>query len=87
MPACGEEYERMRKEVNKEVHERIVGMKAESVRKREVGSSFLDMDGLILAEYFSRDGVHLSSEGERKLSGRYISWIKATHILMKSRTE
>ncbi|KAF2367637.1 hypothetical protein FHG87_001608 [Trinorchestia longiramus] len=54
-PACNEEYERLRKEVNRDLHEKILVMKAESVRKHEVGSSFLDMDDLIQAGCFLRE--------------------------------
>ncbi|KAF2362347.1 SGNH hydrolase-type esterase domain [Trinorchestia longiramus] len=81
--ACNEEYERLRKEVNKDLHKKILSMRAESVRKLEVGSSFLDMDGLIQVWCFSGDGVHLSQEGETKLSQRFIRWIIATHLLME----
>ncbi|KAF2354006.1 hypothetical protein FHG87_015241 [Trinorchestia longiramus] len=48
--------------------EKVLAMKAESIWKREVGSSFLDMDDLIQAGCFLEDGVHLSQEGETKLS-------------------
>ncbi|KAF2350567.1 SGNH hydrolase-type esterase domain [Trinorchestia longiramus] len=86
-PACNEEYERLRKEVNRDLHEKILVMKADSVRKREVGSSFLDMDDLIQAGCFLGDGVHLSQEGETKLSQRFIRWIRTTHILMEGRMD
>ncbi|KAF2355535.1 SGNH hydrolase-type esterase domain [Trinorchestia longiramus] len=65
--ACNEEYERLHKKVNRDLHEKVLAMKAESIRKREVGSSFLDMDDLIQAECFLENGVHLSQEGETKL--------------------
>ncbi|KAF2343430.1 SGNH hydrolase-type esterase domain [Trinorchestia longiramus] len=84
-PACNEDYERLCKEVNRDLHEKILVMKAESVRKREVGLSFLDMDDLIQAGCFLRDGVHLSQEEETKLSQRFIHWIRATHLLMEGR--
>ncbi|KAF2357147.1 hypothetical protein FHG87_012095 [Trinorchestia longiramus] len=70
-PACNE-YERSRKE---------------SVWKHEIGSSFLDMDSLIQAGCFLRDGVPLSQEGEKKLSQRFIRSIKATHLLMEGRID
>ncbi|KAF2353813.1 ATPase AAA-type core [Trinorchestia longiramus] len=41
------------------------------------------MNSLNWAGCFSGDGVHLSQEGETKLSQRFIRWIKATHILME----
>ncbi|KAF2347404.1 hypothetical protein FHG87_021839 [Trinorchestia longiramus] len=85
--ACNEEYERLRKEVNRDLHEKILVMKAESIRKREVGSSFLDMDDLIQAGCFLRDEVHLSQEEETKLSQRFIRWISATHFLMEGRMD
>ncbi|KAF2345451.1 SGNH hydrolase-type esterase domain [Trinorchestia longiramus] len=86
-PACNEEYERLRKEVNKDLHEKVLAMKAESIRKLEVGSSFLDTDDLIQAGCFLDDGVHLSQEGETKLSQRFICWIRATHLLMEGRMD
>ncbi|KAF2350625.1 hypothetical protein FHG87_018620 [Trinorchestia longiramus] len=58
-----------------------------SIQKREVGSSFLDIDDLIQAGSFLRDGVHLSQEGETKLSQRFIRWIGATHLLMEGRMD
>ncbi|KAF2357385.1 Retrotransposon Pao [Trinorchestia longiramus] len=61
--------------------------KAKSIRKREVSSSILDMDDLIQAGCFLEDGVHLSQEGETKLSQRFIRWIRATHILMEGRMD
>ncbi|KAF2349802.1 hypothetical protein FHG87_019442 [Trinorchestia longiramus] len=39
------------------------------------------------ARIFLRDGVHLSQEGETKLSQRFICWIKATHLLMEGRMD
>ncbi|KAF2359329.1 hypothetical protein FHG87_009915 [Trinorchestia longiramus] len=48
---------------------------------------FLDMDDLIQAGYFLRDGVHLLQEGETKLSQRFICWIRATHLLMEGRMD
>ncbi|KAF2350656.1 SGNH hydrolase-type esterase domain [Trinorchestia longiramus] len=85
--ACNEEYERLRKEVNRDLHEKILAMKAESIRKREVGSSFLDMNDLIQAACFLEDGAHLSQEGETKLFQRFIRWIRATHLLMEGRMD
>ncbi|KAF2343452.1 hypothetical protein FHG87_025792, partial [Trinorchestia longiramus] len=40
-------FEQLCNEVNRELHERILGMKAKSVQKCELGSSFQDIDGLI----------------------------------------
>ncbi|KAF2345197.1 SGNH hydrolase-type esterase domain [Trinorchestia longiramus] len=85
--ACNEEYEWLCKEVNRDLHKKILAMKAESVRKREVCSSFLDMDDLIQVGCFLEDGVHLSQEGETKLSQRFIRWIRATHLLMEGRMD
>ncbi|KAF2345394.1 SGNH hydrolase-type esterase domain [Trinorchestia longiramus] len=79
-PACNEEYERLCKEVNRDLHEKILVMKAESIQKREVGS--MD-DDLIQAGCFLRDGVHIFEEGEIKLSQRFICWIRSTHLLME----
>ncbi|KAF2344023.1 SGNH hydrolase-type esterase domain [Trinorchestia longiramus] len=86
-PACNEEYEQLRKEVNRDLYEKILAMKAESIRKHEVCSCFLDMDDLIRAGCFLEDGVHLSQEGETKLSQRFIRWIRATHLLMEGRMD
>ncbi|KAF2344429.1 SGNH hydrolase-type esterase domain, partial [Trinorchestia longiramus] len=86
-PAYNKEYERLHKEVNRDLHEIILIMKAESIRKREVCSSFLDIDELIQARCFLGDGVHLSQEGETKLSQRFIRWIRATHLLMEGRMD
>ncbi|KAF2355925.1 SGNH hydrolase-type esterase domain [Trinorchestia longiramus] len=86
-PACNEEYERLCKEVNRDLHKKILAMKVESIRKREVGSSFLAMDDLIQAGCFLEDGVHLLQEGETKLSQRLICWIRATHLLMEGRMD
>ncbi|KAF2352131.1 SGNH hydrolase-type esterase domain [Trinorchestia longiramus] len=36
---------------------------------------------------FLEDGVHLSQEGETKLSQRFIRWIRATHLLMECRMD
>ncbi|KAF2365490.1 SGNH hydrolase-type esterase domain [Trinorchestia longiramus] len=85
-PACNEEYERFHKEVNGNL-QKILVMKVESIQKREVSSSFLDMDDLIQAGCFLRDGVHLLQEGETKLSQRFIHWIRATHLLMEDRMD
>ncbi|KAF2361884.1 hypothetical protein FHG87_007359 [Trinorchestia longiramus] len=49
-PASGKEYERLHKEVNKDLYEKILVMKAETVWKYEVGSSFLDMDDELESE-------------------------------------
>ncbi|KAF2350351.1 SGNH hydrolase-type esterase domain [Trinorchestia longiramus] len=65
-PVCNEEYERLRKEVNRDLHEKILVMKAESILTCEVGSSFLDMDDMIQAGCFFGDGVHHSQEGGDK---------------------
>ncbi|KAF2345168.1 SGNH hydrolase-type esterase domain [Trinorchestia longiramus] len=86
-PVCNEEYEWLHKEVNRDLHEKVLAMKAESIRKREVGSSFLDMDNLIHAGCFLEDGVHVSQEGETKISQRFICWIRATHLLMEGRMD
>ncbi|KAF2355666.1 SGNH hydrolase-type esterase domain [Trinorchestia longiramus] len=86
-PTCNEEYERLCKEVNRDLHEKILGMKAKSIWKREVSSSFLDRDDLIQAGCFLRDGVHLSQEGKTKLHQRFIWWIRATHLLMEGRMD
>ncbi|KAF2343748.1 hypothetical protein FHG87_025497, partial [Trinorchestia longiramus] len=67
--------------------EKILVMKAESIQKREVCSSVLDMDDLIQARIFLRDGVHLSQEGKTKLSQRFICWIRAIHLLMEGRMD
>ncbi|KAF2353094.1 SGNH hydrolase-type esterase domain [Trinorchestia longiramus] len=85
--ACNEEYERLRKEVNRDLHEKILVMKAESIREREVGFSFLDMDDLIKAGCFLKDRVHFSQGGKIKLSQRFIRWIRATHLLMEGRMD
>ncbi|KAF2348589.1 SGNH hydrolase-type esterase domain [Trinorchestia longiramus] len=85
--ACTEEYEQLHKEVNRDLHEKILVMKAESIRKHEVSSSFLDVDDLIQAGCFLREGVHLSQEGETKLSQRFIRRIRATHFLMEGRMD
>ncbi|KAF2357930.1 SGNH hydrolase-type esterase domain [Trinorchestia longiramus] len=84
--ACNE-YEWLCKEVNRDLHEKILVMKAESIHKREVGSSSLDMDDLIQAGCFLGDGVHLLKEGETKLSQRFICWIRATHLLKEGRMD
>ncbi|KAF2357441.1 SGNH hydrolase-type esterase domain [Trinorchestia longiramus] len=86
-PACNEEYEQLHKEVNRDLHEKILVMKAESIWKREVCFSFLDMDDLIQAGCFLRDGVYLSQEGETKLSQRFICRIRATNFLMEGRMD
>ncbi|KAF2345037.1 hypothetical protein FHG87_024208 [Trinorchestia longiramus] len=71
----------------RDLHEKILVMKGESIRKREVGSSFLDMDGLIQDGCFLRDGVPLLQEGQTKLSQRFIHWIRATHLLIEGRMD
>ncbi|KAF2345455.1 hypothetical protein FHG87_023790 [Trinorchestia longiramus] len=78
-PACNE-YERLREEVNIDLHEKILVMKAESVRKREVSSRFLDMDSLIQAGCFSEMESTFRKKG-RQSSLRFIRWIKATHLM------
>ncbi|KAF2345522.1 SGNH hydrolase-type esterase domain [Trinorchestia longiramus] len=70
-PACNEDYERLHKEANRDLHEKMLAMKAESMRKREVGSSFFNMDDLIQAGCFLEVEVHLSQEGEIKLPEIY----------------
>ncbi|KAF2356317.1 hypothetical protein FHG87_012922 [Trinorchestia longiramus] len=85
--ACNEEHEQLHKEVNRDLHEKILAMKAESIWKHEVSSSFLDMDDLIQAGCFLEDGVHLLQEEETKLSQRFICWFRATHLLMEGRIE
>ncbi|KAF2349924.1 hypothetical protein FHG87_019320 [Trinorchestia longiramus] len=79
-PASNEEYEWLHIEVNRDLYEKILLMKTESIRKHEVGSSLLDMDDPIHAGCFLRDGVHLSQEGETKLSQGFICWIRTTHL-------
>ncbi|KAF2354271.1 NAD(P)-binding domain [Trinorchestia longiramus] len=66
-PACNE-YERLHKEVNRDLCKKIHVMKAQSVWKLEVCSSIMDLDSLIQARCFSGDGVYLSQEGETNLS-------------------
>ncbi|KAF2352845.1 hypothetical protein FHG87_016400 [Trinorchestia longiramus] len=83
--ACNEEYECMHEEVNRDLHENILIMKEESVWNCEVGSSFLDIDGLMQIGCFLGNGVHLLQEEETKLSQRYICWIKIIHLLMEDR--
>ncbi|KAF2361882.1 SGNH hydrolase-type esterase domain [Trinorchestia longiramus] len=86
-PTCNKEYERLHKEVNEDLHEKIRVMKAESMQKHEVSSSFLDTDDLIRPGCFSGDGVHFSQEGETKLSQRFIRWIRATRLVMGDRMD
>ncbi|KAF2347942.1 hypothetical protein FHG87_021301 [Trinorchestia longiramus] len=67
---------RSKRKVNGDVNDgarHIHVMKAESV--------------LIKTGCFLEDGVHLSQEGETKLSQRFIRWIKDTHLLMEGRMD
>ncbi|KAF2365364.1 hypothetical protein FHG87_003890 [Trinorchestia longiramus] len=84
--ACNE-YELLHTEVKRDLLEKTLVMKAVSVWKLEVESSFLDMDDLIQAGFSSGNEVHLLQEGEIKLSQKYICWIKATHFFMVGRME
>ncbi|KAF2352811.1 hypothetical protein FHG87_016438 [Trinorchestia longiramus] len=58
-----------------------------AIMKEHERRILLDMDDLILAGVFFKDGVHLLQQGETKLSQRFIHWIRATHLLMESRMD
>ena len=55
-------YERMRKEVNRKVHEELARMKVD-LMKEDIGVSFLDLDKELNGTMFCQDLVHLNIAG------------------------
>ncbi|KAG0711402.1 hypothetical protein GWK47_020666 [Chionoecetes opilio] len=79
-------YEEMRRDTNKRLQEEVVRMKAEcSKDPGDYGVSFIDLDGALPQEVFEGDKVHLNWEGERRMCGRMLEWIRATERLCKLR--
>ncbi|KAG0720429.1 hypothetical protein GWK47_048534 [Chionoecetes opilio] len=79
-------YEEMRRDTNKRLQEEVVKIKAECSKDlRDYGVSFIDLDGALPQEIFEGDGVHLNWEGERRMCGRMLEWIRATERLCKLR--
>ncbi|KAG0724256.1 hypothetical protein GWK47_040956 [Chionoecetes opilio] len=79
-------YEEMRRDTNKRLQEEVVKMKAEcSKDPGDYGVSFIDLDGALPQEVFEGDKVHLNWEGEKRMCGRMLEWIRATERLCKLR--
>ncbi|KAF2362844.1 hypothetical protein FHG87_006398 [Trinorchestia longiramus] len=72
---------RSKREVNSDAHDGARYTK--NVQKCELGSSFLEMDGLLQHGCFLANGINLLQERETKLSKKYIHWIRAIHFFMK----
>ena len=47
-------YERMRKEVNRKVHEELARMKVDLMKEKDIGVSFVDLDKELNGTMFSR---------------------------------
>ena len=78
-------YERLRKEVNRKVHEELARMKVDLMKEKDIGVSFLNSDKELNGTMFSQDLVHLNIVGSRNLGDRLTEWVKATRLLQKTR--
>ena len=79
-------YEELRKETNRMLQQEVLKLKVEcSERDGDYGVSFLDLDGALPPRVYGRDGVHLSREGDRMMSRRFLEWITATERLCRMR--
>ena len=81
-PKEDEEYEQVRTEVNRKLHECVINESMKSFQDREDGGiSFLDLDPTLLSvkgNQFCSDCVHLNEEGERAVSARVIKWTRVS---------
>ena len=69
-------YEQMRKAVNTRLQSEICKMKAELMKNKEGGVSFLDVDTVLTQSMFSQDGVHLNHYGDIQLGRKVLTWVK-----------
>ena len=80
-PKEGPEYERLRKETNRKIHEEIIKMKVQWLKEGKGNISFLDMDPVLGQDkFFARDGVHLNEEGQSRMGRRLREWVNARSL-------
>jgi len=72
-------YDRMRKEVNEKVFQRLMRMKVEYMRKREKRVSYIDPD-CMKEHMYKMDGVHLNNEGAEVFGRKVRRWVLASCV-------
>ena len=75
-PKETQRYEVMRKEANKKLQMKICELKAELLHVKGGDLSFMDMDAVVSADSFARDGVHLNANGDARVGKRILQWMK-----------
>ena len=79
-------YEELRKETNRLLRQEVLDLKLEcNKREGDYGVSFLDLDAVLPPGVYGRDGVHLDSEGDRRMCRKFLEWVMATERLYKMR--
>ena len=75
-PKESKAYEAIRIATNLSIQSKLCMMKAKFVQQRAGDVSFLGLDRVLTSSTFVRDGIHLNAEGDARLGGRVLAWIK-----------
>ena len=76
-PRENKRYEQMRVAANQKLQSLVCSMKADMLRNKEKGMvSFLDMDSILTAQMYGRDGIHFNAEGDARFGRRLLQWMK-----------
>ena len=70
------QYDELRKTTNRHLQSELCKMKAELMKDKEGGVSFIDVDKVLTPKMFMQDGVHLNHEGSIQLGKRVLTWVK-----------
>ena len=77
------QYEKMRKNINKKLHVAIMEMNLKArVDPGNNGVSFMDMDPVITPDMYVHDGVHLNERGTEKLAQHIIRWLNGSSLML-----
>ena len=72
------QYEWLRRATNRKLQEELVKLKMEWKKEKQGDVSFIDMDQVLRDNRcFSRDGVHLSDDGNQRMGRRLCEWVQA----------
>ena len=72
------QYEWLRRSTNRKLQEELMKLKIEWKKEKKGDVSFIDMDHVLRENRcFSRDGVHLSDEGDARMGRRLCEWVRA----------
>ena len=69
-------YDNMRKEANKKLQMKICELKAELILEKGGNLSFMDMDAVVSADSFTRDGLHVNANGDARVGKSILQWMR-----------